>query len=332
MKRYSFLFALLLLSLTLGSEVTAQEATDAPGVFANPVLDRDFPDPDVLQVGDVYYAYSTNSNDINIQAARSTDLVEWEFIGEVLPDLPDWAVQDFGWAWAPDVSTTDEGKTFLMYFTARYAVGNGGSQCIGAAVSDSPEGPFEPVGDAPLICQLNQGGSIDPNSYMDDRNNRYILWKNDGNCCGGQTWIYIQPTSDDGLTLEGEPTRLITADQVWEGILVEGPTLWQHNEHYFLFYSANSYLSPDYAIGYAVADDLLGPYVKPKSVPFLETSIRNGIVSPGGQDIVTDAEGETWMIYHTWAAGSYRPMSLIALGWENDVPVVSVSREPQPVP
>jgi arabinan endo-1,5-alpha-L-arabinosidase len=317
-------------TLIYGQEATATP-NGADGLFSNPVLDHDFPDPDILQVDDTYYAYSTNFGGINIQAAQSTDLVNWEYIGEVLPTLPLWATSEFGFAWAPDVSTTDDGEIFLMYFTARFAIEDGGRQCIGAATSDSPDGVFEPVGNEPLICQVSLGGSIDPASFVDDDGSRYILWKNDGNCCGGQTWIYVQQTSDDGLTLVGEPTRLFRADKGWEGILVEAPTMWKHDEQYFIFYSANDYLSPRYAIGYAVADDILGPYTKLGNDPFLETSIRDGLVAPGGQDIVIAADGETWMVYHTWAV-DFRPMNLIRLQWVDGMPVVEPSREPQPVP
>ena len=325
--RYGLALALLAIS---SQAVLPQTATLEPDTFRNPVLNQDFPDPDGLQVEDTYYAYATNSDGVNIQAAQSTDLVTWELVGDALPSLPDWAVQDFGWAWAPDVSAVDDG--YLMYFTARFAIGEGGTQCIGAAMSKSPEGPFEPVGEEPFICQVNLGGSIDPSSFVDHDGTRYILWKNDGNNGGGKTWIYIQQTSDDGLTLEGEPTRLITADKSWEGVLVEAPILWQHEDQYVLFYSANSYLSQDYAVGYAVADGITGPYTKPARGPFLGTNIRAGLVGPGGQDIVLDAEGDPWMVFHTWAGGSYRGMNLIALQWEEDTPVVTPSREPQAAP
>jgi arabinan endo-1,5-alpha-L-arabinosidase len=330
MKRLLLIFLLSLSSLTM-----AQEATEEipEGMFTNPVFDQDFPDPDVLQVEVGYYAYATNSGSFNIQAAYSTDLVNWEYLGEVMPSLPDWAVLDFGYVWAPDVSTTDNGESYLMYFTARFAIEDGGSQCIGVATSDNPEGPFLPVGDEPIVCQINLGGSIDPASFVDNDGTRYLLWKNDGNCCGGQAWIYIQETSEDGLSLVGEEIRLFRADEGWEGILVEGPTLWKHEEQYFLFYSANDYLSPNYAVGYAVADDVLGPYTKAEDLPFLKTSIPGGIVGPGGQDIVLDADGQSWMLFHGWRPGSYRSMNLIKVDWLDGLPVVAeFSREPQEAP
>ncbi|MFF5701400.1 hypothetical protein ACFY7H_02635 [Streptomyces sp. NPDC012794] len=40
-----------------------------------PVLDRNFPDPDVVRVGRTYHAYATNGDGKNIQHATSTDLV-----------------------------------------------------------------------------------------------------------------------------------------------------------------------------------------------------------------------------------------------------------------
>jgi arabinan endo-1,5-alpha-L-arabinosidase len=303
-----------------------------PGTFVNPVLDRDFPDPDVLKVGDTYYAFATNAEDINMRAARTTDLVHWEMLPSPLPKLPEWAVQKFGWIWAPELTTTADGKSYVMYFVARFAIGDGGTQCIGVATGDSPEKPFTLQGDKPLICQIGEGGSIDPASYVDDDGTRYVMWKNDGNSGGGQTWIYIQKVSDDGLTLVGEPSRLITADQGWEGVLVEAPTMWKRNGKYYLFYSANAYNADRYAVGYAVSDKLLGPYKKPARA-LLATNIRAGIVGPGGQDIVLDKQGNTWILFHGWAPGGYRRLYLARLDWENDAPVVKgLTHDPQPAP
>jgi hypothetical protein len=40
-------------------------------------IDQDFPDPDVLLVGDTYYAYSTNTPSRNVQVATSPDAKKW---------------------------------------------------------------------------------------------------------------------------------------------------------------------------------------------------------------------------------------------------------------
>jgi beta-xylosidase len=312
--------------------INTPAAAPATATFTNPVLDRDFPDPDVIKVDGQYYAYATNSGGINIQVARSRDLVNWSVLMDGLPTLPAWASRQFGYVWAPEVSSFD-GKTFTMYYVARFKMGvDGGTQCIGIATSVIPQGPFQSPAEDPFICQTGEGGSIDPAVFTDDDGSHWLLWKNDGNSGGGQTWIYLQRLSDDGQSLEGEPARLITADQAWEGVLVEAPTLLKRDGKYYLFYSANAYNDRRYAVGYAVADQIEGPYTKPSNTPLLSTRIPAGIVGPGGQDMVIDADGELWMLFHAWSSAGYRHMNAAKMNWENSVPSVSVTREPQPVP
>ena len=305
--------------------------TPGPNEFVNPVLDQNFPDPDVLKVGDTYYAYATESGSVTIQTARSSDLVEWQMLGNALIVLPPWVKPGFDWA--PDVSQVADTKTFVMYFTARDAASD--KQCIGAATSNTPEGPFKYVGDKPLICQVDLGGSIDPSSFVDEDGTRYVLWKNDGNCCGLDTYIYIQKTSPDGLMLDGAPTKLIKNDKPWEGALVEAPTLWKHGGKYYLFYSANNYAGVDYATGYAVANAIAGPYTKPSKQPLLASDLQHGAaLGPGGQDVVLDKKGETWLVFHSWdPTATYRRLMLEQLVWEGDTPVVKgPDRGPQPKP
>ena len=64
--------------------------------YVNPVLDADLTDPAVIHAPDGYfYAYATQTmvDDkwINLQVARSADLVRWEHLGDALPAKPAWA-------------------------------------------------------------------------------------------------------------------------------------------------------------------------------------------------------------------------------------------------
>src|SRR5437868_4514274 len=88
--------AILTATLPVVTPTAAGTVAAPAGTYTNPVLARDFPDPDVLKVGDTYYAYATNSDNLNIQTVRSTDLVHWDLVGDALPRLPAWAVQKFG--------------------------------------------------------------------------------------------------------------------------------------------------------------------------------------------------------------------------------------------
>jgi len=115
---------------------------------------------------------------------------------------------------------------------------------------------------------------------------------------------------------------LIRQDQYWEGDLVEAPTLVRRGDSYVLFYSASSYSGEQYATGYAVADRPEGPYRKADQ-PLLSTS-STGVIGPGGQDVITDSHGETFIIFHGWdAAVVYRGMHVLPLRWRNGRPVAS---------
>src|SRR5213075_1122009 len=68
--------------------------------FTNPVLNRDFPDPFVLKVGDTYYAYATNGNGKQVQTLTSKDLVHWSPGPDALPQVGPWSFP--GNTWAPE--------------------------------------------------------------------------------------------------------------------------------------------------------------------------------------------------------------------------------------
>lgn len=290
-----------------------------------PVLDHDFPDPDVVRVGATYHAYATNGDGHNIRHATSRDLVRWELdADDVLPALGGWAaLEQRGKVWAPEVY--DNGDGFTMHYTARDEAS--GRQCVGVAVADSADGPFTPVGDRPLVCPDTEGGAIDASSHTEG-DQRYILWKNDGNCCSRPTWIHLQPTSWDGTRVTGPPVRLITRDLDWEGGLVEAPTLVKRAGRYVLLYSADAYDGEGYKIGYAVADRLDGPYTKAATPLVTTESVRRTVIGPGGQDVVTGPDGRDHLLFHGWRPlGERRVMYRADLGFaDGGHPVVRGSK------
>ncbi|WP_309144485.1 glycoside hydrolase family 43 protein [Streptomyces sp. BR123] len=299
-------------ALVAGLFATAPALAAVPARAATPalVLDRDFPDPDVVKVGRTYHAYATNSEAAAVQHATSTDLVHWTPAGtDPLPRLGDWAEPTRSLVWAPEVFANDRG--FTMHYTARDRAS--GKQCIGVALSSSPDGPFQPVGQGPLVCPAEQGGAIDAASFTEG-GRRYLLWKNDGNCCGIPTRIHLQPVSGDGTRTTGDPAPLIGQDLAWEGQLVEAPTLVRRDGRYVLFYSADSYADHRYKTGYAVADRLTGPYVKAPE-PLISTESLGGAVrGPGGQDVVTGPDGKDRILFHGWSPDGSRRRLLYAAG------------------
>jgi arabinan endo-1,5-alpha-L-arabinosidase len=302
---------------TAGGVSSQTSATAAAGTFA---IDQDFPDPDVMRVGDTYYAYATNTGTTNVQVATSKDLTSWSVLAEdALPQLPVWALA--GKTWAPDVSVLSPGHYVMYFVTANL---NPSMQCVGVATSTSPTGPFVSAGDTALVCPADQGGAIDPATFVADDGTGYVVWKNDGNCCGLDTWLQIAPLSPDGMHLTGAATKLIRQTAPWEGNVIEAPTLVKRHGSYFLFYSANDYSGGGYAIGYATASSPLGPYVK-HGDPLLTTISSGGrYTGPGGQDIVQAPDGSDRLVFHSWDSSlTYRGMNVAPLVWKDGQPVVA---------
>jgi beta-xylosidase len=282
-----------------GAPSESLEPTPGEGEFVNPVIDQNMPDPFVLDTGDRYYLYSTTNITDNYPYATSDDLVSWEQQGDAMPRLPGWAN---GNTWAPEVTQTSAG--YVMYFTAR-APGlarpdGAGAQCVGVAVSPDPGGPFESENEEPLVCQLELGGTIDASVVRDTDASLWLIYKNDGNCCGMPTRFYMRRLSEDGLTFAGEEIEVegIVNDEPWEGNVVEAPTIHFHEGTYYLFYSANDYAGPPYAVGYATSDSLTGPYADAGENPIMAT--EGTAIGPGHQTIIEARDGDLWMVYHAW--------------------------------
>jgi len=271
-----------------------------PTVYANPVLDRDFPDPVVLPAADgTWYAYATQTitedgGDVNIQVARSPDLVTWEWLGEALPVKPPWAstTQDF---WAPHVVERD--GRYVMYYSADPDDGDG--LCLAVATAASPAGPFTDVG-APLEC--GEGFTdIDPMAFLDPADDRWwLFWGS------GFEPIHARPLGPDGLTFaEGsdavtvlEPDPYLDYENLIEGAWVVARDGW-----YYLFYAGDSCcVGPDYAVMVARSRVVTGPYEKlavardAESAAILEEAERWD--APGHNAVVTDAAGRDWLLDH----------------------------------
>ncbi|WP_433201228.1 glycoside hydrolase family 43 protein [Dactylosporangium sp. CS-047395] len=286
--------------------------------YTNPVHAGDTPDPQALRVGDTWYLVHTNEGGRNVPVLTSPDLVTWTPAGDALPHLPDWA--DGGKTWAPEIAELAPGR-FALYVTV--ADRASGRQCIGAALATGPAGPYD--GLQRLVCQADQGGSIDASPFQDQDGRRYLLWKNDGNAVGQDTWLWSQPLAADGLTLTGAPARLLRQSEPWEGHVVEAPFLWRHGARLLLFYAANAYDTAAYAEGYAQCDSPLGPCHKPPGNPILTS---HGRASGPGHASMVEFKGKTWLLYHAWPTGAEgsttpgRQLWLDEVTWNGDTPVV----------
>ena len=316
-KRFSFLFLLgMLLSCASPSN------NPLPVNMGDPFL--------LCPSSGGYYLYGTSEKYDGFITYRSSDLVAWEEIPQVFDTHQEkaWGVNCH---WAPEVYERN-GKYYLFY-SANWKENPDGDEerfRIGVAVSDSPEGPFLNLSDAPLF---DPGYPvIDANVCFDDEKGEAYLYYS--RCCYKhpvesslsrkmkekgifqeieESWIYGVALRPDLSGTEGEPVLLLRPEvddsdpsTEWENRSVlsgevnrrwsEGPFVFKKNNLYYMIYSANFFGGSHYAMGYAVSEYPLGPYTKSSDNPVLQ---GNGIVTGTGHGMCTTLpSGKTVCVYH----------------------------------
>ncbi len=295
----------------------AGEAPAAAGAatYANPVLDADFPDPTVIRAPDgTFYAYATQGERdgaaVNVQVARSRDLVAWERIGDALPAKPGWAsrTQDF---WAPHVSEHD--GTYYLYYSAKPDAALGDTTrglCLAVATAARPEGPFTDRGE-PLQCGPGFV-NIDPMELRDPRTGKHLLYWG-----SGFGPIRVRELAPDRTSFApgSRPTELVhpveTTDSTDYRRLVEGAWVTYREPWYYLFYSGDNCCGPraHYAVMVARSRSATGPFEQMREVaPGGVILERAGHwVATGHNSVIRDARGDDWIVYH--AVDARRPRS-----------------------
>ena len=299
-------------------DAQAEEAS-AKAVPPQMVIEGNFPDPDVSKFGDKYFAYSTNSG-MNLPVATS-DKPDggWKMTGtDALPKLGAWA--QTGRTWAPDVSKRPDGS-YLLYYTAHSI--DPDRQCIGAATSAKPEGPFEPVGDKPIVCPADEGGAIDASTFSDG-DKHYMIYKTDANAIGQPPVVYLQETSANGLEFIGDRVEILRNDSDAERGILEAPVMVKQGGNYVLFYAGGEYWNDSYFTSYATATLLTGPFTKAYRPLITGSSVDGKVNGPGGADVVR-GDGVDHIFFHGHV-GDARSVYRADLGWAGDLPVVRGSR------
>lgn len=299
--------------------------TQCGGLFANPVVSSDCPDPGVLRVGSTYYMACTPGYAFPLRSSK--DLVHWTAQGKVFATRPSWAGGSF---WAPELHQV--GGKFVVYYSAKRSSTN--TFAIGAGWSTSVLGPYQDIG-KPLVVEPAPG-AIDAHYFRASSGKHYILWKVDGNAIGQATPIKIQELAADGLSLVGTPKTILSNTLAWEGALVEGPWMIERAGSFCLFYSGNGYASPSYGVGVARASSPLGPFTK-KGAPILAS--KGAWAGPGHGSVLLGPSGDWVHVYHAWVAGkvgtSPGRLTLVdRLQWNNGWPSMdgAPSSRSQPIP
>ena len=253
------------------------------GTFANPILNGDYSDPDVIRVGRKYYMTCSEFHFMGMNILESDDMVNWKIIGRIFDrmDLDGYSGMDkYGnGSWAPALRYHD-GK-FWMYVCTP-------NEGLFMSTATDPAGPW-----SPLYQVKNVSGWEDPCPLWDEDGQAYI-----GRSQLGGGPIIIHKMSADGKTL------LDDGRKVYEGPTAEGTKLFLKDGYYYIIYSVRGCCGPqsDYAVSVARSKKLEGPYEKYQGNPILHGSKE--VLSIGHGTITTTPDGRMYYLCHAYQTGS----------------------------
>ncbi len=264
----------------------------------NPIGIQNIGDPYILKYQNKYYLYATSFIE-GFYCWVSDDLIHWSQPKEVyVKNERSFGYKDF---WAPEVVYYND--EFYMHYTARWKKND--SLRIGVAKSKSPLGPFVDVFNQ--LPMFDDGYAvIDGHVFFDDDGKIYFYYDRDcseyvyqGN---HESHIYVTEL-DSSLTKRiTEPILVCKPEQAWElktgsWRWNEGPFVIKKDNIYYLMYSSGFYAAKSYSIGYATSNHPIGPFVKAKENPILET-IEGKISGPGHNSIIMGPDNQLYCVYH----------------------------------
>jgi beta-xylosidase len=308
MKLYLNLFLILLLGL-LSCNKPNKILKDEVPYYTNPLYHADFPDPDVVKVGeDFYMVTSSFPYSPGLPVYHSKNLVHWRQVGNVFDhhhndyfDIP----QHGKGAWAPAIRYNN-GFYYVYY----------GDPDFGIVMSkaEHPEGPWS----EPLLIAEGKGW-IDPCPFWDDDGQAYMVkaWARSRSGINSILTLYRMSPEGDRLLDDGVHIFDGTITQP----IIEGPKMHKRNGYYYIFAPAGSV-----PLGWQTvlrSRNIYGPYEE-RIVMAQGTTPVNGPHQGGWVELDS---GEHWFL-HFQDHGPYgRILHLNPMVWtDDDWPVIGIDR------
>ena len=276
------------------------------GTYANPIVNGDFPDCDVIRVGDTFYMVSTTMHLMpGAPIMKSKDLKNWETVGYIFDKLTDSPKYDLS-ATEGTVYGRGQWATSLKYHKGKfYALlapneqGAMGDTYIFTA--DKAEGPWK------ILSRMRH--FHDCSLFFDDDDRVYVIYGT------GEMMELKQDLSD---VIEGTHRHIFKREADETGLL-EGSRMIKHNGKYYLMMISHVYAPGRHRreVCYR-ADNIQGPYEK---ATILESDF--GGFSYEAQGTIVDTEDGDWYgIIFQDRAGVGRVLTVMPCRWIDGWPML----------
>jgi len=273
------------------------------GSYANPPLNADYPDPDIIRVGrDFYFASTTFANVPGLTLLHSRDLVNWDILSHLIPRLdgePPFDARHGGsyrhGIYAPSLRHRDG-----IFYVAVTPVG----QHTRIYSARDPRGPWRYV-------SLDRA-AFDPALFFDDDGAAYLATS-----IGSDGTITLH-------TLDHDVTRITASRVIHYNKGAEGSKLIKRAGYYYLFNAIPGKL----ALTVSRSRALTGPWETRAQIDDTTGGHQGAIV-----DLPAGSAGGGWYGFVMRDAGAIgRVTNISPIFWRDDWPVWGTPDAPGRVP
>lgn len=282
------------------------------GMYLNPIMAGDHPDPSILKDGNDYYmTFSSFDAYPGLMIWHSKDLVNWEPVGPAL-------FKNVGSIWAPDL-TKHDGK-YYIYFPGRkigyspgFEAGTSSTYRSNYVVwAEDIKGPWSD----PIDLNIPH---IDPGHAVGEDGKRYLFLS------AGHRVVL----SDDGLSVAGEIEKVYDGWQypdewVVESFSQEGPKMVKKGDYYYMVLAEGGTAGPPtgHMVIAARSKSIHGPWENSPYNAIVRTRSREEKWWSKGHATLFEGPDKKWyLVYHAYENGFYnlgRQTILEPVVWTDD--------------
>ncbi|MDP4208819.1 MAG: family 43 glycosylhydrolase [Bacteroidota bacterium] len=276
--------------------VSQSHSDNGDGTYTNPLIFADFPDPDVIRVGNVYYMVSTTMHIFpGATILKSYDLVNWEYCCNPLEKIESSSCYNLDGCnrysrgqWASSLKYKN--GTFYLHFNTL----DDGSYLLTAT---DPAGPW--------TKKKLASSFYDADLFFDDDGKTYIVY--------GINNLHIAQLDANFNVVKDQAITLGTIQPGLDNSGTEGSHLYKINGYYYIYATTGGYYATQVAYR---SSSIFGPYDE-KEV-FNSDRIHQGA-------LIQTQTGEWWTMLFADKGAYGRLPTLQPVTWTDNWPVVGVN-------
>jgi beta-xylosidase len=255
----------------------------------NPIIPGWYADPEAHVFQNEYWIYPTYSaryeSQVFFDAFSSKDLITWKKHSRVFSNTEaPWIKRAL---WAPSIIEKD--GWYYLFFGANDIQTNEQHGGIGVARARKPQGPFKDYLGKPLIDKFHNGAQpIDQFVFKDTDGSFYIIY-------GGWRHCNIAKLNRNLSELVPFPDGTTFKEITPKGY-VEGAFMFVKDGRYYFMWSEGGWTGPNYAVAYATASSVFGPFERIGKILEQDPSVATGA---GHHSVLHPPGSSRWyIVYH----------------------------------